>query len=100
MRKKSSINYSVSNFAVLILLFYSFGAFSQETVSWPFQRGPNRDGSANIKELKTDWSKGLDKIWEFDNLCEGDIAFSATMSSPVVSDGVLICVGRSQTAPP
>ncbi len=66
---------------------------------WPHQRGPNNDGTAKLQSMKTDWSSGLSKSWELNALCEGDPTWSATMSSPVVYDGILVCVGRKQNVP-
>lgn len=59
---------------------------------WTNWRGVNFDGKSNFIGLKTDWSKGLKKLWQVDYLCQGDA--TATWSAPVVKGNRLIVQGR------
>jgi outer membrane protein assembly factor BamB len=62
------------------------------TADWPNWRGVNFDGKSTTTGIKTDWSKGLKKIWQIDYLCQGNS--SATWSSPVIQGNRLIIMGR------
>ena len=59
---------------------------------WPCWRGPHGNGKSGVKGIKKDWSGGLRKLWEVDDLCrgEGDIS---TWSTPSVSGDTLIIPG-------
>ncbi|OFX57840.1 MAG: hypothetical protein A2046_09130 [Bacteroidetes bacterium GWA2_30_7] len=59
---------------------------------WLNWRGSNFDGKSNFKGLKTNWSNGLDKLWQIDYLCQGDV--SAAWSAPVVKGNRLLITGR------
>jgi outer membrane protein assembly factor BamB len=65
---------------------------SEGTSDWPCWRGPNLNGKSATTGIKTDWSKGLEKIWQVDYLCQGKA--NATWSSPVVQGNRLIVMGR------
>jgi hypothetical protein len=58
-------------------------------ISW---YGPDGDRIAREKDLQTDWSKGLNKIWEVDFLCQG--SGSASWSAPVIQGNRLVVCGR------
>lgn len=58
----------------------------------PNWRGTNFDGKSQFKGLKTDWSKGLKKLWQVDYLCQGDA--TATWSAPVIKGNRLVISGR------
>ena len=62
---------------------------------WPNWRGPNYNGKSDIKGIKTDWSKGLTKLWEVDYLCQGQS--TASWASPVIQGNRLVVTGRDET---
>lgn len=62
---------------------------------WPNWRGQNFDGKSNQQSLKTDWSNGLQKIWEIDFLCQGNA--TASWSTPVVVGNRVLVPGRDET---
>ena len=47
-------------------------------VSW---YGPNGDRISNQEGLITDWSKGLNRVWEVDYLCQGKQAATCMPST-------------------
>ncbi|MHC4355405.1 MAG: PQQ-binding-like beta-propeller repeat protein, partial [Planctomycetota bacterium] len=61
-------------------------------VDWPCWRGPHGNGKSGVKGIKKDWSGGLKRLWEVDDLCrgEGDIS---TWSTPSVSGDTLVIPG-------
>ncbi len=59
---------------------------------WPAWRGPGMDGKSNLDGLDTDWSKGLEKKWEVDYLCQGEE--SVVYSGPVIQGNRLVVMGR------
>jgi len=61
---------------------------------WEAWRGTDNKNTAEIKGMKTDWSKGLEKAWEIDYLCQGPKA--VTWSCPVISGNRLIVPGRDE----
>lgn len=62
------------------------------TADWPNWRGPKLDGKSAFTGIKTDWTKGLEKLWEVDYLCQG-IA-NASWSAPVIQGNRLVVTGR------
>jgi outer membrane protein assembly factor BamB len=62
------------------------------TADWTCWRGPNSDGKSVITGIKTDWSSGLNKLWQIDYLCQGKA--NASWSAPVVQGNRLIVTGR------
>jgi len=61
---------------------------------WPCWRGPQGDGHSLVTGIKTDWSQGLERVWEVDFLCQGSDA--ATWSAPVVQGNRLVVPGRGE----
>jgi len=61
---------------------------------WPNWRGPNFNGKSNLTGIKTDWSKGLSKLWEVDYLCQGQS--TASWSTPVIQGNRLVVPGRDE----
>ena len=61
---------------------------------WPNWRGINFDGIIHFPGLKTDWYKGLNKIWEVNFLCQGQS--TASWSAPVIRGNRLIVPGRDE----
>ncbi len=61
---------------------------------WEAWRGADNKNTAEIKGMKTDWAKGLEKAWEIDYLCQGPKA--VTWSCPVISGNRLIVPGRDE----
>jgi hypothetical protein len=59
---------------------------------WASWYGPEGDRIANEKGIKTDWSNGLNMVWEVDYLCQGK--GSASWSAPVVQGNRLVVSGR------
>lgn len=62
---------------------------------WLNWRGPGMEGKSTMTRLKTDWSEGLDKLWQVEYLCQGKE--SNTWSAPVVKGNRLIIPGRNDT---
>lgn len=62
---------------------------------WLNWRGPGFEGKSTMTGLKTDWSKGLTRVWEAGYLCEGKE--SMTWAAPVIKGNRLIIPGRSET---
>lgn len=60
---------------------------------WTNWRGSNYDGKSNFRGLKTDWSKGLSKLWQIDYLCQGE--GTGAWSAPVIKGNRLIITGRN-----
>jgi outer membrane protein assembly factor BamB len=59
---------------------------------WPCWYGPDGDRISREKGIRTDWSDGLNPVWEVDYLCQG--AASASWSSPVIQGNRLVISGR------
>lgn len=66
---------------------------SSDWLNW---RGPNYDGKSQMAGIKTDWSKGLKKLWEVDYLCQGKT--TASWSASVVKGNRLVIPGRNETS--
>jgi outer membrane protein assembly factor BamB len=61
---------------------------------WPNWRGQNYDGKSSLAGIKTDWSGGLEKLWEVNFLCQGQA--TAAWSSPVIVGNSLVIPGRDE----
>ena len=61
---------------------------------WPNWSGPDLNGKSKLTGIKTDWSKGLKKLWQVDFLCQGNS--TATWSTPVVQGNRLVVPGRDE----
>lgn len=61
---------------------------------WPNWRGVNFDGKSSITGIKTDWSKGLKKLWQVDFLCQGNA--TASWATVVVQGNRLVVPGRDE----
>lgn len=64
--------------------------------SWPAGRGAEHDGRSALIGIRKDWAGGLRKVWETDVLATGDLKVCASSSSPVVSQGLVVVMGRSE----
>jgi outer membrane protein assembly factor BamB len=62
------------------------------TADWTHWRGSDFEGKSTVKGIRTDWSKGLKKLWQVNYLCQDKS--SASWSSPVVQGNRLIVPGR------
>ena len=62
---------------------------------WPAWKGVNADNSSTFTAIKTDWSKGLKKLWEIKYLCQGKK--SASWSCPAIKGNRLVIPGRDET---
>lgn len=62
---------------------------------WPNWRGANFEGKSATTGIKTDWSKGLEKLWQVNYLCQDNS--TASWSTPVVQGNRLIVPGRDKT---
>ncbi len=58
-------------------------------ISW---QGVNGDNRSLVTGIVKDWSEGLEKLWEVNYLCQGDL--SATWSAPVIQGNRLVILGR------
>ena len=59
---------------------------------WTNWRGSNFEGKSATIEIKTDWTKGLEKLWQVNYLCQDKA--TASWSAPVVQGNRLIVPGR------
>ncbi len=62
---------------------------------WTNWRGPNFEGKSATKGIKTDWSKGLEQMWNVNYLCQDKA--TASWSSPVIQGNRLFVPGRDET---
>ncbi len=60
---------------------------------WATWLGIGGNSRSTVTSLKTDWSKGLQKLWEVDFLCQGRT--SAAWAAPVIQGNRLVVTGRS-----
>ncbi len=63
---------------------------------WPNWRGPHFDGKSPVTGIKTDWTEGLEKLWEINFLCQGQQ--TASWSAPVIVGNRLVIPGRDETS--
>lgn len=63
---------------------------------WLNWRGYNYEGKSRFFGLNTNWSKGLEQLWELHYLCQDDA--TASWSSPVVQGNRLVIPGRNNTS--
>ena len=61
---------------------------------WPNWRGQHFDGKSSLTGIKTDWSEGLEKLWEINFLCQGQA--TASWSAPVIVGNRLVIPGRDE----
>jgi len=61
---------------------------------WSSWQGQFFDRKSNFTGIKKDWSKGLNKLWEVNYLCQGNQ--TATWSAPVIQGKVLVVPGRDE----
>jgi outer membrane protein assembly factor BamB len=61
---------------------------------WTAWRGASNDGRSTLTGIRTDWSRGLEKLWEVDFLCQGTA--TASWSAPVVRGNRLVVPGRDE----
>lgn len=59
---------------------------------WPRWRGPRGDARPQIKGIRKDFSKGLEKLWEVTDLCRGKN--SQSWSAPSIAGERLVVPGR------
>lgn len=71
---------------------YAAVPLNKGTADWPNWRGANFDGKSAVVGIKTDWSKGLEKAWQVNYLCQDKA--TASWSAPVVQGNRLIIPGR------
>ena len=72
----------------------SLPPLTKGVADWPNWRGPDFEGKSLGKGIITDWSKGLEKNWEVNFLCQDNS--TASWSSPVVQGNRLIVPGRDK----
>jgi outer membrane protein assembly factor BamB len=72
----------------------SIPAITKGVADWPNWRGVNFDGKGATKGIKTDWSKGLEKLWQVNYLCQNKA--TASWSTPIVQGNRLIVPGRDE----
>lgn len=68
----------------------------EDSLAWPSWKGPTDNNRAAFSDIRTDWSGGLQKLWEADYLCRGDQ--SIAWSSPAVSGNHLVVPGRHDSS--
>ena len=68
------------------------GPLEKGQADWPRWRGPQGDGRSLVTGIRTDWSQGLEKLWQVDFLCQGTDAVA--WSAPVVQGNRLVVPGR------
>ncbi|MFC2080586.1 PQQ-binding-like beta-propeller repeat protein [Bacteroidota bacterium] len=67
---------------------------NKENADWPNWRGQYFDGKSSLAGIKTDWSEGLEKLWEVNFLCQGQA--TASWSAPVIVGNRLVIPGRDE----
>ena len=70
------------------------GPLEKGRADWSCWRGPQGDNRRLVTGIRTDWSQGLERIWEVDFLCQG--RDTVTWSAPVVQGNRLVVPGRGQ----
>ena len=63
-----------------------------DSTGWPSWKGLTLNNHAAFTNIKTDWSGGLELLWDVDYLCKGEQ--SVTWSCPAVSGNHLVIPGR------
>jgi outer membrane protein assembly factor BamB len=65
---------------------------SKEPVSedWPCWRGPHGNGKSGVKGIGKDWSDGLKKLWEVEDLCRGEGDISTWSGPSILGDKLVI----------
>lgn len=61
---------------------------------WTNWRGVNFEGKSTFTGIQTDWSKGLQKLWQVNYLCQDNA--TASWSSPVIQGNRLVVPGRDE----
>lgn len=61
---------------------------------WTNWRGANFEGKSATTGIQTDWSKGLEKLWQVNYLCQDQ--GTASWASPVIQGNRLIVPGRDE----
>jgi len=61
---------------------------------WPNWRGANFEGKSASKGIQTDWSNGLEKLWQVNYLCQDKA--TASWAAPVIQGNRLIVPGRDE----
>jgi len=72
----------------------SLPPITKGTADWLNWRGDNFEGKSASKGIKTDWSKGLVKLWSVNYLCQDKS--TASWSTPVIQGNRLIVPGRDK----
>lgn len=71
----------------------SFEPVTRGEADWNSWNGPDGEKRSGVKNIITDWSNGLNLLWEVNYLCQGRA--SATWSAPVIQGNRLIAFGRN-----
>ncbi|RPH32273.1 MAG: hypothetical protein EHM93_09850 [Bacteroidales bacterium] len=77
---------------VMPSLMATIPPITKGVADWPSWRGANFEGKSATIGIKTDWSNGLEKLWQVNYLCQGKA--TASWSAPVVLGNRLIVPGR------
>ena len=81
-------------FILIVLVLWTTGNAAESMADdWPQWRGPKADGLPVVKDIKKDWSNGLKKLWETNDLCHG--TNSDTWAAPVIQGDRLVITGRN-----
>ena len=80
---------------VKIVVFCLLSALNAQGMDWPCWRGPNSDGKSHVKGIRKDWSVGLKKVWEYNELQTKNSKFD-TWSAVSVKDGKVVVPGRRE----
>ena len=70
----------------------SIPAITTDIADWTNWRGSNFEGKSASTSIQTDWSNGLQKLWQVDYICQDKN--TASWSAPVVQGNRLIVPGR------
>ncbi len=88
---KRTVEFTLVRVVALCLL----SALDAYGTDWPCWRGPNGDGKSPVKGIRKDWSGGLKKIWEYNDLQTKNSKFD-TWSAVSVKDGKVVVPGRRE----
>ena len=70
------------------------GSLTKGLADWPNWRGPALNVKSAATGIQTDWSQGLEKLWQVDFLCQDKS--TASWSTAVIQGNRLVVPGRDE----
>lgn len=87
MKRRSKITF------LRVVTFCLLSAVNAQGTDWPCWRGPDGDGKSPLKGIRKDWTGGLKKVWEYNDLQPKNSKFD-TWSAVSVKGGNVVVAGR------